>query len=122
MNPLDLQAAAPLFRRICDPVTGAEPFYEMLSHALVWTDELPDEPPSEWQAIRPVLRHRTCIILGEASEYEQWWKVAQSLFPNWVGFRHDRCTPTESLRSLYAESVREADRSLNRVFPPDDVP
>jgi hypothetical protein len=112
MSPLDLDAAAPLFRALREAHPNSGPYFDMLSSSLIWLDELPKADPAEWGAIRPVLRHRICVILQEPSEYTDWWNRAKRLFPEWVGFRPGRCEPTPELVRIFREGEAEAIRSV----------
>jgi len=82
---------------------GAEVHYDLLSDALWWADELPAhvEAESVW-SLRPILRYRTTLILGQAdSGFVPHWQAAQRLFPRWPGFTPDRCTPNRELAAIY---------------------
>ena len=109
MNPADLTRSASLFRGLHTKAPDAYPSYDMMSHALVWTDEIPEEEdPEKWWAIRKVLRHRTCLMLSETSEYEAWWLKGLELFPEWVGFAPERRQPSAELIELYRTSVKKS--------------
>jgi len=116
VNTDDLEFVAPLFKALHTPSPGAQPTYDMITDSLVWSDELPDAQPNLWWAIRPVLHHRTCIILQRASTAGSWWNRAIELFPEWVGFLPTRQTPTEDLRALYLSAVKIAEESMDRHF------
>ena len=79
--------------------------YDACADAFFWTDELPKK--LNWDArnsLRPVLHYRTCLLVGNEQDKEQWqefWDVARESFPNWVGFSDSRCKPNERLRRLY---------------------
>ncbi|WP_143206511.1 hypothetical protein [Singulisphaera sp. GP187] len=69
--------------------------YEMMSGALVWSDELPEfrvlKLINHWQVIRFVLRFRTTLILEEPDEqFRKFWDEAHRRFPEWPGFAPKR--------------------------------
>ncbi len=70
MTPISLHSLAPVMRDVRHAVENSKPFYDMLSDALVWSDELPPTFVREFHLLRPVLRHRTSLILVERSEFE----------------------------------------------------
>lgn len=82
---------------------GARMVYDGLCQGLLWLDEKPTGGPADdWWAIRPLLHHRTCLLLGGTSEYEDLWAAGQASFPNWPGFRKERLTLTPELRQYLA--------------------
>ena len=112
----DLRLAVRHFRAIMTPDPSSVPHYEVLSDALVWTDELPDAHPQEWDAIRMVLRHRTCVIIGVDSPFREWWDLARELFPEWVGFRAERCTASPQLKAFYVAAREKSDREIEKLL------
>jgi hypothetical protein len=112
----ELHRAARHFRTITTRDPSSVPHYEVLSDALVWTDELPVAHPQEWDAIRMVLRHRTCVIIGVDSPFRGWWDLARELFPEWVGFRVERCTASPQLRAFYVAARDKSDREIEKLF------
>lgn len=112
MSPSDLERGAPLFRALDHPSDDARPFYDALSDAIVWTDELPEEDPAEWWDIRPLLRHRTCMIVGERSEFEAWWLKGKELFPQWVGFSQERSAQSPRILQIYENGRADWDTDL----------
>ena len=88
---------------ITSPVEPEDVFYELMSGALVWRDETNNSTAIEmvW-ALRPVRAYRTSLMLGEPrTELEEFWNEAQSLFPDWVGFRPQRREPFPHLLDIY---------------------
>lgn len=82
MSELDaMKRIAPLFARIRLPSPDAAARYDMLSDAIIWSDELPSDSPEQWWDIRPGLRHRTCLILGVESPFQTFWEHALNCFP-----------------------------------------
>jgi hypothetical protein len=79
--------------------------YEIMSDALVWSDELlRNRRAREIWCMRPVLRYRTGLILGlDLVEFRETWKVAKNIFPKWIGFAQQRCERSASLEALYRQ-------------------
>ncbi len=75
--------------RVADPM--AQPCFEIMSGALIWTDERSADIPIELIGpLRQLWHFRTrCILQNEIIENEI---VAQCriLFPNWIGFLPNR--------------------------------
>lgn len=117
-----LKAAAQVFQEQDTPSPDAHPFYDMLSDAILWSDELPEELPEGWTVVRCVFRHRTCLLLGIEPEYEEWWQLARKLFPAWAGFAEERRQPSQSLQELYRTQRQAAIESLDRLWPVDGEP
>lgn len=98
----DIQALAPIFQHLdqpqCDPIAH----YDCITGAIIWSDELPDLKPSLWWNIRPVLTYRTSLATGSPRlEYKELWETARLHFPNWVGFRPNRCEWDDKVKELY---------------------
>ena len=98
----------------------AQVSYDLLSDALVWSDEFPTVSALEFNErfsnIRFLFRYRTTLILQSPDEqYESLWNLAGSLFPNWPGFADDRCQSSQQLIDLFHQQRRLAMKSL-----PDD--
>jgi hypothetical protein len=63
--------------------------YELVSGALVWSDETPDGAFSH--PLKCVLAYRTSILLGrERTELRPQWEQLTREAPNWPGFRPER--------------------------------
>lgn len=116
MKVHDLDACASLFRVIRTPDAKAVASYEMVSDAMIWSDELPKSEPSLWWAIRPVLRHRAAVATGEHSDYLEWWTRALELFPEWTGFRADRCVWSASVLEKYRVAREKSQAEIERYF------
>ena len=91
----------------------AELFYDLMSDALVWSDEIP-KPGSEirvgdlWH-LRPILRYRSSLILGVPDvPYEHGWNAARLSFPNWIGFLVERRAPELAAKYIELKAVSEA--------------
>ncbi len=101
--------------------------YDMLADAVVWSDEWPELGSNDnlelanavgW--LRLVVRHRTCVMLGQGSEYEPFWRRAQELFPTWVGFRPERCVQTDAVARCFDEGGQSVRRLINQC--PEESP
>ncbi len=90
---------------IREPGVAAEPFVDVMSDALVWTDETISSTPTEviW-ALRFVRHYRTGLILGVARPHSEFWQLARDLFPHWVGFLPSRCELSPRLAEIYNTS------------------
>jgi hypothetical protein len=97
---------------ICRPRWFAGPFYEVLSGAVIWTDEKKRKTPVKvvW-SLRFLWAYRTSVMLNEPrEELAEYWRFGLSKFPEWVGFRPERRLATPRLLRIYREgeaSVRE---------------
>ena len=92
--------------------------YDMLSDALIWSDEFPKpgvlaQVPG-WDVIRFVLHFRTTLILGEPyEEYREYWDEALRLFPEWPGFAPER--RSSELRADFREKSAWARAELDEL-------
>ena len=79
--------------------------YEVMSDALVWSDELlRNRRAREIWCMRPVLRYRTGLILGlDLAEFRETWNIAKTTFPRWIGFVQERCQRSPPLEALYCK-------------------
>jgi hypothetical protein len=104
---------------ICSPALGSKNFYEMMSGALVWSDETNREIPIKviW-SLRFIFAYRTSLLLNKPrEELKPLWDHALSLFPKWVGFRPERRQPTPDLMRIYRRgdvSLRKCLRDMER--------
>lgn len=107
MEPLETHAA--VLNAICEPDPTATPFYEIMSDALVWSDEKHPSLTSEIIfALRQLWHFRTrCILQNERIENKVVERCA-ALFPNWIGFLPERWIPTPAALAEY----RRGDVSL----------
>ena len=95
-----LNAHAALLNSISRPSWFARPFYEYLSGGLVWSDET-NVSFDTINVLRPLFNHRSVLILGTNDQtWAAYWRIANDLFPNWIGFQASRCESTPSLRKL----------------------
>lgn len=100
-------------------------FYELMSGALVWTDETNGKTPWEvTNALRAIVAYRTSLMLDEPrTEFAAMWEESMKLFPNWVGFRPERRAATQRLMAIYRRgdvSMRKCLRDMDREIENDD--
>lgn len=82
----------------------AEVFYDVMSGALVWTDEKLSIGLSAEQmgCLRALFRFRTSLIIGSPDRrFENLWNLLKSKCPQWIGFTLSRCSPTKALLNEY---------------------
>ena len=85
------------------PRSDARFYFEVMSGALIWTDEHPPlvdgvyENPDDVfpvQYLRGVWAYRSSLIRGKPNERARAsWEMALELFPNWPGFLPERRDP-----------------------------
>jgi hypothetical protein len=111
---------------ICSPGWWRRASYEIMSGALVWSDETNRRTPIEvvW-ALRLIVAYRTSLMLNKPQEeLKPVWDLGLSLFPNWVGFRPERRQPTPQLLRIYRRgdvSLRKCLRDLEREMGEGDA-
>lgn len=84
----------------------AVPFYELMSGAIIWTDERPpfETGTLELGSLRMIWNYRTSVFLGQPRmEYKELWETAFSLAPNWPGFATSRQTATPDIMDLISK-------------------
>lgn len=98
----ELRALAPVLNQLsADP--HARVHYELMSDALIWSDELP--PDQECPCLRGVFRYRTTLMLGKPEEkYREGWEILQRLCPRWPGFLPSRRESDASKLQHYEDS------------------
>jgi hypothetical protein len=102
----ELEKLAPVLDRL-KADANARVFYELMSGALILSDEMP--PPAEregWECncMRGVFRFRTTLMLGKPEEkFRGGWDHLQTLCPNWPGFLADRRNPDPARIKYYEE-------------------
>jgi hypothetical protein len=95
----------------------ASPFYDVMSGALVWTDEKNRRTPVEvvW-ALRCLWAYRTSLMLNKPRvDCEEFWSFGLERFPHWVGFRPRRRVPTPRLLRLYRRGDVGTRRCLRQL-------
>ncbi len=109
-----LEEAAPACRAMCTVDPNATFSYELLSGGVWSSDEIPPVTRAVW-ALRAVIRHRTCMICGIDSAFGEEWEVAKQLFPEWVGFRTERCQPSAEIVEQFNAELARGERQTNRM-------
>ncbi len=113
-----LAAIAPRMRDL-KPAPQASVFYELMSDALVWSDEIPDLETGDvrvYHCLRFVFRYRTTLMLNAPDErFRALWEEARKLFPDWPGFDPRRHAP--DLRPTYERFVEQAKADIRELFP-----
>lgn len=108
------------------PAWRPDVFYEVMSGALIWSDETNRHTPTEviW-ALRFIRAYRTSLMLEKPrEELKPMWDLALSLFPNWVGFRLERRQRTPTLMQIYRRgdvSQKKCMRDLDRKMDQGDT-
>ena len=110
---------------ISTPDPAARVFYELMSGALIWSDETNDETPVYviW-ALRQLFAYRAQLILDNAQPNDEFWDQCVKLFPNWIGFRPDRRTQAPELLAVYRRgsvSLKKCLRDMDRETLADDT-
>jgi hypothetical protein len=111
---------------ICSPAWWPKVFYEIMSGALVWSDETNTKTPVEviW-ALRFIVAYRTSLMLNKPrEELASMWNLGLSLFPKWVGFRPKRRQATPKLLQIYRRgdiSLRKCLRDMDREMDKGDA-
>ena len=104
--------------RALKPAPDAALFYELMSDALVWNDEIPDLEKGDlrdFHCLRFVFRYRTTVMMGRPDErYQPLWEEARRLFPDWPGF--DPRRQTAELRPVYERFVEQAKADIRELF------
>jgi len=92
--------------------------YDVLSDALVWSDEYPRDIAgrlAEFDCVKLLLRYRTTLLLGKPNDsLRPYWDHGRRRFPNWAGFCPERLTATEELRAQYEHDRHWAMRRVER--------
>jgi hypothetical protein len=117
-EPLEQLRAIALRMRELKPAPGATVFYELMSDALVWSDEIPDLETGDVRAyhcLRFVFRYRTTLMLGEPDgRFVGVWEEAGKLFPDWPGF--DLRRQAVELRPVYERFREQAKADIRELF------
>jgi hypothetical protein len=117
-DPVEQLCAIADRMRELKPAPGASVFYELMSDALVWSDEIPDLDSGnmrEFHCLRFVFRFRTTLLLGAPDErFREFWEVANKLFPQWPGFEERR--QSADLRPVYERFVEQARADIRELF------
>jgi len=105
-----MNAQAELLNSINRRKWYARPFYEYMSGGLVWSDET-DVSFDAINVLRPLFNYRSARILGkDDNRWTDYWRIANELFPKWIGFHTARCESTPKLRKL----IRAGELKMHR--------
>lgn len=97
---------------IADPAAKLE--YHLFADAIYWSDELEGLPGELDDAFRVVLNHRTSLLAGEAGRFPEVWEAAQKYFPQWIGFRPERCAANADIAERIIRIRRVSARQMDR--------
>jgi hypothetical protein len=99
---------------------GAEPGYDVLTDAIIWSDEYPSNVAGrmvDFDCLKLLFRYRTSILTGHPDEtFRPYWDRAMELFPQWAGFASSRLVPSEELTKFYEHCRKRDMRYLRKVF------
>jgi len=104
-----LHLIAQSMARLCEVRSECVSF-DCMSYGVIWQDEMPpldQRGQAHSWGLRPVFGYRTSLILGQPDpSLEEYWTLAKHLFPEWVGFRPERCEPSAELAAFVAEESK----------------
>jgi hypothetical protein len=109
-------------------IDTADPFatakYELMSDALIWSDETNSDTPVYviW-ALRQLFAYRTRLMIDDAEPDNPFWDQCLTLFPNWIGFLSARRKPTPELLAEYRRgdvSTKAVLRQIEREIHAED--
>src|ERR1035437_2137549 len=103
MNPEDYLGSLVSKLRVLKCDVSAEVFYDLMSGALVWSDEkITGLTAEEMGCLRAIFRFRTSIIASEPDErFRNLSNKPRAAYPDWIGFDPSRSQADESLSKLY---------------------
>lgn len=95
--------------------------FDSMSASVIWEDELPSAQKRDlahsW-GLRPIFGYRASLILGKPDQsLEEYWNLATQLFPNWVGFRPERCKPSQEIASFVEGERAKGSPSMLPALP-----
>lgn len=115
-----VEANAAVLDSICKPDPNAKPQYDMLSDAIIWSDEKHSKLTSDLIcAMRQVWRFRTLCILRDHRIDSDVITKCVKLFPHWIGFLPERWNSTPEVLAEYRRgeiTTRWCLRNLDREF------
>jgi hypothetical protein len=84
---------------------SAEVFFDVMSGALVWTDErIQGLTPVQLGCLRAIHLFRTSLIIDSPDlRFQGLWDRLKRICPNWMGFDPSRCQPSEELAKKYRQ-------------------
>lgn len=93
--------------------------YCVMSDGMWWSDELPcgDLEGLELGCVRGLIRHRSAQIMNQDDiRFAELWETARSVFPGWIGFRSERCSPTKDLKIAYKRLKLEQMKACRELW------
>jgi hypothetical protein len=98
------------------PNPNAAPFYELMSGALIWSDETTRETSVYviW-ALRSLFAYRTQLMLSGSEPDNPFWDECVAKFPRWIGFLPERRTATPALLAEYRRGNVSMKWCLRRI-------
>jgi hypothetical protein len=111
-----LRAHAARLDAMAEPSPTATVFYEVMSGALVWSDEkIKDVPTQVIWSLRPLWAFRSSVISGAPAEkWRLYWDACVALFPRWIGFRPERMKSSPELLKILEDGRASVKRELER--------
>lgn len=97
---------------VADPSAKLE--YHLLADAVYWDDEFQGFPSEIDDAFRMVLNHRTSLLAGEDGRFPDVWQTSKECFPQWVGFRPERCTANAEISDRIQRIRRVSEWRIKR--------
>lgn len=94
--------------------------YDVMADGIYWNDEGLKE--IEWKlsnAFRFVINHRTHLITNSSLSTklnQQIFELAKQYFPNWIGFREDRCSYNQQLSERIGRIRIVSNRRIDQMF------
>lgn len=114
MTALENQAAH--LNSICAADPNAVVCYDVLSDALIWSDETNESTSIEViHALRQLRHYRTHVMLKNIEPDNDVWRGCYSLFPDWVGFQRERRIPTPELLAEYRRGNISTKRCIRKL-------
>jgi hypothetical protein len=103
--------------RISKRDISAKVFYDLMSGALIWSDEkIAGLPPEEMGCLRAIFRFRTSIITSEPDErFRNLWNKFRAAYPEWIGFDLSRCRADEGLSKLYHQRKTSSKKYIDKI-------
>jgi hypothetical protein len=96
---------------------SARVIYDMMSGALIWSDEeITDLTVEEMGCLRAIFRFRTSIIANESDErFRDLWDKLHAKYPDWIGFDPSRCQTNKELSKLYHQNKATSKKYINKI-------
>ena len=101
---------------------SAKPFYEMMSGAYIWPDEIERAWPNELiSELRAIFAYRSSLYRGEErEEFCAIWKEAKKVFPEWIGFSEPRVSPPPEILEQFRQDENRANQEIDALFADND--